>query len=462
MGTDRREHILFLTGKLAIKHLEAVLQAMQPTDFSYEVRDLGLSVAALMTARMISKRLSATAGVDRIIVPGLCRGDLSMVTKCLGVPCLRGPTHLKEVPSFFGRIAKPVTLDRYRVQIFAEITDAPLLSIDACLQRARHYRRMGADVIDVGCLPETPFPHLEELVQALRAAQFKVSVDSMESDELLRGGRAGADYLLSLRESTLWIAEELESTPVVIPESAADMPSLYRAIEHMNARGRACYADPVLDPPHMGFTASVVRYHSLRQAYPDLPVMMGIGNVTELTEADTTGINAILFGIISELDVQAVLTTQVSPHCRSVIREADRARRIMAYAREMGEPPKGLDGGLSALHHLRPFPYTAEEIHTLSEDVRDPSYRVQITETGMHVYNRNGLHTAKDPFAFLPLLPDLQKDPSHAFYMGVELARAQVAWQLGKPYEQDRELRWGVVANGREDENKDQETGTSE
>jgi hypothetical protein len=34
-------------------------------------------------------------------------------------------------------------------------------------------------------------------------------------------------------------------------------------------------------------------------------------------------------------------------------------------------------------------------------------------------------------------------DASHAFYLGVELARAQIAWQLKKRYAQDEELHWG-------------------
>jgi dihydropteroate synthase len=38
--------------------------------------------------------------------------------------------------------------------------------------------------------------------------------------------------------------------------------------------------------------------------------MMGVGNITELTDADTSGINALLFGIASELGVAAVLTTR--------------------------------------------------------------------------------------------------------------------------------------------------------
>ena len=50
---------------------------------------------------------------------------------------------------------------------------------------------------------------------------------------------------------------------------------------------------------------------------------MGTGNLTELTEADTIGIQAILMGIISELRITNILTTQVSAHASGVIREAD-------------------------------------------------------------------------------------------------------------------------------------------
>ena len=68
----------------------------------------------------------------------------------------------------------------------------------------------------------------------------------------------------------------------------------------------------MLDPIHFGFTDSIVRYHELRRRLPEARIMMGVGNLTELTEADTTGINALLFGIVSELRVSAVLATEVS------------------------------------------------------------------------------------------------------------------------------------------------------
>lgn len=438
------EHILFLTGKLAEKSLHQVLESMQP-EFSYEVRNIGVSVAALMTVKMVERRLSTTEGVDRIIVPGLCQGDVDTLADDLGITVQRGPKDLKDLPAFFGGKAFQPDLSRYDVRVFAEIVDAPHISVDAIVRRAERYRRDGADVIDLGCLPGTDFPHLEESVKALHAVGFLVSVDSLETEELLRGGKAGADYLLSLKQSTLWIADEVASTPIVIPEEPGDMDSLYGAIEALGKQGRECIADSILDPIHFGFTASLVRYQELRQQCPDMPIMMGIGNLTELTEADTTGINAILFGIISELQITNVLATEVSPHARAAVREADNARRQMFAAREANSLPKGYSDALLTTHSRKPFPNTAEEIAELAAAIRDPSYRVQLSEQGIHVFNRDGLIIGKEPFALFPELSLLADDAPHAFYMGVELARAQIAWQLGKRYEQDEELDWGVA-----------------
>jgi len=69
---------------------------------------------------------------------------------------------------------------------------------------------------------------------------------------------------------------------------------------------------------------------------------------------------------------------------------------------------------------------------------------VQVSATGLHVYNRDGLRRGTDPFALWPQL-GLGHDAGHAFYMGVELARAQLAWQLGKRYVQDQPLDWGCA-----------------
>ncbi len=458
MQDTTQEHILFLTGKLAQKRLENLLIEMAPDEFTYEIRNIGVSVAALMTAQMISRRVKDLNGANRIIVPGLCRGDLSIVSESLGIPCIRGTIDLKDLPAFFGRDCKPTDLSKHNVKIFAEIVDAPMVTINNVLERAMKYRRDGADVIDIGCLPDTSFPHLEEIITVLHEADFKVSVDSLEEEDLLRGGRAGADYLLSLKESSLWIADEVDSIPILIPEKHGDMTSLFRAIETMTEKNRDFYADPILDPIHFGFTESIVRYHELRQNCPDIKIMMGVGNLTELTEADTTGINALLFGMISEMELNAVLATEVSPHCRTAVREADMARRIMFAAKRDSSLPKGLDSSLLGMHARKPFPYNVEEINELCRDVKDPNYRVQVSEEGVHVYNRDGLHLSSNPFELFPELDLLKEDAPHAFYMGVELARAQIAWQLGKPYMQDEGLDWGVCVSEKPEEEKDNDS----
>jgi dihydropteroate synthase len=182
---------------------------------------------------------------------------------------------------------------------------------------------------------------------------------------------------------------------------------------------------------------------------------MGIGNVTELTDADTSGINAVLFGIISELGINAVLTTAVSPHACRAVREADIARRLMFAAKTDGALPRGYTADLMTVHDRRPFLQDLAEVRELAGRVRDPSFRVQVTDEGVHVYNRDGLWSGRDPFRLFPSLK-LDQDGSHAFYMGVELARAQIAWRLGKRYAQDRPLDWKVADARRDLDSEDE------
>jgi dihydropteroate synthase-like protein len=438
------ERIRFLTGRLAFASLEKVLESMAPAPFSWEVVDIGLQVAGLMTADMIRRRLERPDGVDRILVPGRCRGDLAALSTLYGIPVERGPDDLKDLPAYFHRADRAADLSRYDIDIFAEIVDAPNLAVEAILARAAAHRRDGADVIDLGCLPETPFPHLEEAIDALKRDGHAVSVDSLDSNELLRGGRAGAAYLLSLTIDTLWIADEVAATPVLIPREPADEASLHEAIDAMAARGRRVLADSILDPLPFGLGAALARYQRLRARYPETPMFIGIGNVTELTEADTSGMNALLLGIATELRASAVLTTEVSAHARRAVREADVARRIMYAAREAQALPAGFSSDLMTVHDKRPFPDSPEEIAETARAIRDPSYRIQVAADGLHVYNRDGHHVAKDAAALYPRLA-LAGDPGHAFYLGAELARAEIAWRLGKRYVQDQPLDWGCA-----------------
>ena len=441
------KNILFLTGKLAEKSLHKTLEKItqiKTPPFKYRIQQMGVSVAALMTPQLIARRLNDVGDADKVIVPGLCQGDLTDLQTQLGVPVERGPIDLKDLPQFFGNKPKNADLSHFDVRIFAEIVDAPQLTVAEIITKAEAFRAQGANVIDLGCLPNTPFSHMTESIQALKQAGFQVSVDSMQADELLAAGKAGADYLLSLTEKTLWITDQVASTPILISAKPGTLPSLYRAIDTLTTQNKPFIADAILDPIPFGFTNSILRYQKLRKKYPNIQIMMGVGNLTELTDADTTGINALLFGMITEMNINAVLATSVSPHAVNAIAEADVARRMMYAAREDSRLPRGYSKGLLGLHDRRPFSYSANEIRDMASMVKDPSFRIQVSQEGVHVYNRDGLHTATDPFAHYPNL-SVQDDASHAFYLGVELARAQIAWQLKKRYEQDEMLAWGLT-----------------
>ncbi|WP_035692485.1 DUF6513 domain-containing protein [Azospirillum halopraeferens] len=442
------ERILFLTGHLAERRLRQVLDAMRPA-FAWEVRDIGVQVAGLMTADLVHRRLAARGGVgqaDRVLLPGRCRGDLDALSAAFGVPFERGPDELIDLPEHFGAarvLPPPPEGAAPPALIFAEIVEAPTLTVPQILERAAALAADGADVIDLGGLPGTPFPHLEEAVQALAAAGHRVSVDSGDTDELRRGAAAGAAFVLSLTEETLHLADAMTAVPVLIPSRPGDLDSLERAARRLLDAGRPFYADPILDPVGSGFTASVVRYHELRRRLPDAPMLMGVGNVTELTDADTTGLSAILMAMVAELAIGAVLVVQVSPHCRHAVREAAAARRLMHGAVAAGMPPARLDPALLCLRDRRPFASTPAEIAETAAGIRDPNFRIEVSSDGVHVYNRDGHHVGTDPFDLWRRLS--VDDPSHAFYLGVEMARAQIAAQLGKRYAQDRELAWGVA-----------------
>ena len=157
----------------------------------------------------------------------------------------------------------------------------------------------------------------------------------------------------------LHIADEVASTPVLIPKDHGDMASLLRAMDALDARGRAYLADPVLDPINFGFMTSLERYARLRRERPKAEMLMGTGNLTELTDADSIGVTAVLLGIASELDIRNVLVVQVSPHTRRTVEEHDLARRIMYAARADHDLPKDYASGLLALHSRQPVPANA-------------------------------------------------------------------------------------------------------
>lgn len=440
------EKLLFLTGRLAEERLAKTLHDAGLADGAWSVANIGIKVAALMTEAIVKNRLSSLEGADRVIVPGRSRMDLASLTEHFGVPFVRGPDEIIDIPQYLGRGGKPPDFSRHDLRIFAEIVEAPNFTVDQLVARALRDQAAGADVVDIGCQPDTPFPHLEQTITALKREGLTVSVDSGDPAELERGAKAGADFVLSLDEATIGAIAGTASVPILVPRPHGDLASLLRAIDMAAAKGIAHIADPVLDPIHFGFTASLERYAELRRLRPDVEILMGTGNLTELTDADSQGVTAMLAGICSELRIRNVLIVQVSPHTRRTIEEHDAARRLMYRAHDDGALPKGYGGGLLSLHELTPFPQDPAAIAQSAAAVRDLNFRIEASTDGVHIYNRDGHHTSVSPLDLYPRLA-VDDDASHAFYLGYELAKAEVAWRLGKRYVQDQPLDWGVAAD---------------
>jgi len=137
---------------------------------------------------------------------------------------------------------------------------------------------------------------------------------------------------------------------------------------------------------------------------------------------------------------------QVSPHTRRTIEEHDAARRIMYAAKSDGSLPKDYGRALLQIHDRSPFPNAPAEILELAAQVRDANFRIETSEEGVHVYNRAGHHVAADAFSLFDKL-GVEKDGPHAFYLGAELMKAEIALKLGKRYVQDEPLDWGCATD---------------
>lgn len=446
MARNADDKILFLTGHLAESRLKKAVQSAGLEDGSYAVGNIGIKVAALMTEAIVRNRLKGPLDAGRVIVPGRARMDLEALSGHYGVPFERGPDELADLPQYLGHGGRPPDLSQYDIRIFSESVDASAISVAEMIARARAQKSKGADVIDIGCMPGTAFPHLEEMVAALVGEGFTVSVDSGDPEELRRGAKAGAHYVLSLDESNLDIVAGTDCVPILVPKPHGDLASLVRAIDLAKSKKLKHIADPILDPIHFGFTTSIERYAELRRLRPDVEILMGTGNLTELTDADSQGVTAMLLGICSELKIRNVLVVQVSPHTRRTVEEHDAARRLMFRAREDESLPKSYGGGLLSLHDLVPYPMSVAEISEAAAGVKDANFRIHVGEDGVHIYSRDGHHVARDPFDLFPKLK-VDQDGAHAFYLGYELAKAEIAMQLGKRYAQDNPLDWGVAAD---------------
>lgn len=433
---------LFVTGRLAEPALRAVLSEL---GIGHQIVVLNISVAALMTTRWITKRLSVPEGVDNIVLPGLCEGDVDTLAQATGLPVRKGPVDVRALPEWYGREAIKAQLGQRDVRVFAEINDVEALSREQVIDRALAYRADGADVVDLGLSLERPWLDAgPPTIAALRERGLSLSIDTLDPEHIRMADDAGVDFVLSLTPETIDLAEGLRATPVLITEDPDDLDGLDRMAARMEQLDRPYLLDSILAPINSGFAASLARYVEVRRRHPEAELLMGIGNLTELTEADSTGVTALLIGFCQEVGIGAVLTTEVIGWARGAVSETVLAAQIMHLAQRQARPPKHIDPGLVTTRDESMRAPSEQELRAMQAQISDPNYRLFADAEWLYAFNGDRFVRGSNMYAVFDELD--VTDAAHAFYLGKELMKATIARGLLKNYRQEGPLDWGLLS----------------
>jgi dihydropteroate synthase-like protein len=335
-----------------------------------DVLVLDTDIAAFITPQMLIQ--VAPKGYDLILLPGAITADFTGAEKALGTKIRLGPKHaadlglvlrhLKEielstsVPACvllesrmrkdaanklmrLENEARPMATLKgikiggsSRMKVLAEIVDATRKSPAALARRIRYYEEQGADLIDLGLpLDAEPSQVSSTLEAAREATNLPLSVDTVRPDLILAGVRAGADMILSLNGDNIPLVGRSVAA-ASLPAVVIPGPGKIRLEENLHAAGDIgiiVIADPVLDPPLQGMAGSLARYTSFKEAFPEVPLFFGAGNVTELLDADSVGANAILAAIGAEVGASILFTPEYSPKAAGSVRELRVASEMM-------------------------------------------------------------------------------------------------------------------------------------
>ncbi len=511
---------LLVTGQLA---RDAVVDYAKQSMVETEVVALKLAVAAFLTPQTIIDALKSKnlTGFNVVLTPGLLRGDTSAITLATGVPAFKGPRYAADLPTVLDMLCEvelsttvpaddllreklaqnalseiekveaqrdvllrqtgnmlvaDVAVGRdFPLRVLAEIVDAALMDKIAIQETARRFAEAGADFIDVGMVAGESQPQkAAEMVKWVKeATDLPVSIDTLNPQEIKAAVEAGAEVVLSADAGNIEaIAPYVKDATVVviptnqrvgyIPKTAHErVVFLEEIIGKAKRLGvKRCLADLIVEPQEI--LDSFLAFKEFAARNPDVPLFVGISNVTELFDADSVGLNAILTRLSSEVGGGILLATEKSTKARGTVAEEVAAAKMMFLAKKRGSVPKDLGIDLLILKDKRSHeePYNRQSGESAKVTVASGELAAaELDSAGafkIAVDRRAGLLVANH---FLP--SDLAKPVNvvkgksaeavyqkilelglvtrldHAAYLGVELAKAEVALQTGKGYVQD-------------------------
>jgi len=324
-------------------------------------------------------------------------------------------------------------------------------------RKIKHFLDAGASIIDLGIAMTSSVESVEASVRnARKVTESPLSIDTTIVEHILCAVKNGVDLVLSLNSSNIdsvakAIAEK-NVAAVVIPDPGKGYDSLIENLDKCRKVGiKKIIADPILDPAGHGFTESVIRYMNFSERYPEIPLFFGAGNVTELFDADSTGINALLCTIAADTGASILFTPEYSDKTQGSISELNTAAGMMKLAEFRKSSPKDLGLDLFCIKEKRkrterampenPFiaktntgweldpkgPFIIGIVH----DSKGRGYIVAEHEK-VTIIGNNASEVLDSIIS-----SELVSMFDHVGYLGMELKKAEIALQFNRSYEQD-------------------------
>jgi dihydropteroate synthase-like protein len=355
----------------------------------------------------------------------------------------------------------------FPMRVLAEIANAPLLSDNDLLRRADYFVRSGADMVDIGMIAgenlEARIPGMVKLLK--EHLDVAVSIDTLNPIEIKSAVESGVDMVLSLDhgnyEEVIPYLEE-ENIPAVIlptnfsknwvPETVDDR---VKSIEELRKKCNKIdiLADLILDPINSrSIVDSIIACDRFKEKNSE-PLFFGVGNVTELLDADSVGVNALLSGIAMELGASVLFTPEESGKTVGSVKELAVSSDMMFLAKNRDSIPKDLGINLVLFKDKRKPDIILEELDVpvvrAEEDYKFQhdsagSFKIMVEEGQIKAIHYLKTvpqiamigETAKAVYDEI-LRRGLISRMEHATYLGSELEKAEIAAKLGKNYVQD-------------------------
>ena len=303
--------------------------------------------------------------------------------------------------------------------------------------------RSGADIVDLGFGFDATPDDVTRCFSLVAEVPGPLAIDTQDP-ALIAAGLFRADIVLSLHDGNIPVigkaVAEAGIAAVVVPSGQA----LEENIRLAEAAGISCIiADPLLQPVGSGLVRSLT-------AFPECcryPVFFGAGNVVELLDADSPGMNALLAGMAKETGASVIFTSEHSDKTKGSVREMRTATEMIALAADRPYP-KDLGIDLLILKEKRrrrepplscqSLEYATQPDGELQYDPKG-NFRIGIEDDQIvAVINGRAVkgRSWEDMFATILKNGDVSL-LDHAAYLGKELYKAELAIRFGRSFEQD-------------------------